>query len=249
MTRDWDAATYERVSGPQLEWASAVLDRLELAGDETVLDAGCGSGGVTRLLLERLPRGRVVAVDSAPSMVEHARAALGESATVLRSDLQELVLDDPVDAVFSNAVFHWVPDHDLLFRRMFDALRPGGRMSVQCGGAGNVERFHGVAAEVAAEDPFAEHLRGWTGPWNFATAEETAERLTRAGFTDARTWLEPWPIVPPEPREYYRTVCLGHHLERLPEDLRDAYTDAVTERIGERHELDYVRLNIVARRD
>jgi trans-aconitate 2-methyltransferase len=248
-TRDWDAATYERVSGPQLEWAGQVIDRLELTGDETVLDAGCGSGRVTKLLLERLPRGHVVAVDSAPSMVEHAREALGERATVFQSDLQELVLDDPVDAVFSNAVFHWVPDHDLLFRRLHDALKPGGRMSVQCGGAGNVERFHGVAGEVAAEAPFAEHLGGWTGPWNFVGAEETRERLERAGFADVETWLEPWPVHPPEPREYFRTVCLGHHLERLPEDLRDAYADAVTERIGAQPELDYVRLNIVARRD
>ena len=249
MTRDWDAATYQRVSAPQREWAGQVLDRLELRGDETVLDAGCGSGSVTQLLLERLPRGHVVAVDSAPSMVEHARAELGERATVILSDLQEVVLDEPVDAVFSNAVFHWVPDHDLLFRRMFDALRPGGRVSAQCGGAGNVERFHGVAGEVAAEEPFAEHLGGWTGPWHFAGAEETRERLERAGFTAVETGLEPWPIVPPEPREYFRTVCLGHHLERLPPELRESYADAVAERIGERVELDYVRLNIVARRD
>ena len=249
MTRDWDASTYERVSGPQAEWAERVLDRLELGGDETVLDAGCGSGRVTRLLLERLPHGRVVAVDGAASMVEHARETLGDRATVIQADLQEVVLDEPVDAVFSNAVFHWVPDHDVLFRRMYEALKPGGRMSAQCGGAGNLERCHGVASEVAAAEPFAEHLAGWAGSWNFAGAEETAERLERAGFPEAQTWLEPWPIDPPEPREYFRTVCLGPHLARLPEDLRDAYTDAVTERIGARPTLDYVRLNIVARRD
>ena len=249
MSRDWDAATYARVAKPQLEWAGQVLDRLELAGDETVLDAGCGSGGVTALLIERLPRGHVIAVDSAPSMVEHAREALGDRATVFRSDLQELVLEDPVDAVFSNAVFHWVPDHDLLFRRMHDALRPGGRMSAQCGGEGNVERFHGVAAEVGSREPFAEHLAGWTGPWNFAGAEITRERLLRAGFAHAETWLEPAPVHPPEPREFFRTVCLGHHLERLPEHLRDDYVDAVTDRIGAEPVLDYVRLNIVARRD
>jgi trans-aconitate 2-methyltransferase len=248
VSRDWDASTYERVSGPQAEWAARVLDRLELRGDETVLDAGCGSGGVTELLIERLPDGRVIAVDGAPSMVEHARRQLGDRATVFQSDLQELTLDDPVDAVFSNAVFHWVPDHDLLFRRMHDALEPGGRMVAQCGGAGNVERFHGIAAEVGAEEPFAEHLAGWTGPWNFADAETTRERLERAGFTHAETWLEPAPVHPPEPREFFRTVCLGHHLERLPDGLRDDYVDAVTERIGEEPVLDYVRLNIVALR-
>ena len=100
MSRDWDAAGYDRVSAPQVEWALRVLERLPLRGDETVLDAGCGSGRVTQLLLERLPRGRVVAVDSAPSMVEHAREALDpERATVLQADLTDLELDAPVDAV------------------------------------------------------------------------------------------------------------------------------------------------------
>jgi trans-aconitate 2-methyltransferase len=214
-----------------------------------VLDAGCGSGRVTKLLLERLPRGHVVAVDSAPSMVEHARAALGDRATVIEADLQELVLDEPVDAVFSNAVFHWVPDHDLLFARLHEALRPGGRVSVQCGGAGNVDRFHGIAHAVAGEEPFAEHFDGWAGPWNFAGAEETAERLDRAGFTDVHTWLEPWPVRPAEPEAFIRTVCLGNHVDRLPEQLREPYVSAVAERMGAEPELDYVRLNIVARRD
>jgi trans-aconitate 2-methyltransferase len=247
VTQDWDATTYERVSGPQAEWAEQVIDRLELKGDETVLDAGCGSGRVTRLLLDRLPRGHVIAVDGAPSMVEYAREALGDRATVIHSDLQDLVLDEPVDAVFSNAVFHWVPDHDLLFRRMHDALKPGGRMSVQCGGEGNVEGFHGLAYEVAAEEPYARHLDGWVGPWNFAGPQVTRERLERAGFGEVETWLQEWPVHPEEPAAFIRTVCLVNHLERLPDDLRDAYVGAVAERMGDRPTLDYVRLNIVAR--
>jgi hypothetical protein len=122
-------------------------------------------------------------------------------------------------------------------------------MVAQCGGEGNVERFHGLAAKVAAEPRFAEHLGGWAGPWNFAGADVTRERLLRAGFAEAETWLEPWPVHPDEPREFIRTVCLGYHLPRLPEHLRDDYLDAVTERMGAEPELDYVRLNIVARRD
>jgi trans-aconitate 2-methyltransferase len=247
-TRDWDASTYERVSNPQVEWAARVLDRLALRGDETVLDAGCGSGRVTRLLLERLPRGRVVAVDASPSMVAAARAALGERATVIQSDLAELSLDEPVDAVFSNAVFHWVPDHERLFERMYAALRPGGRLIAQCGGAGNIARFHGLADEVAARPPFAEHLAGWRGPWNFADDEVTAERLVRAGFVDVGTSLEPWPVTPSEPAAYIRTVCLGNHVDRLPEELRGPFVEAVAERIGPEPVLDYVRLNIAARR-
>ena len=62
--RDWDAATYDRVADPQTRWGTAVLDRLTLTGDEVVLDAGCGTGRVTESLAERLPRGRVIALDA-----------------------------------------------------------------------------------------------------------------------------------------------------------------------------------------
>jgi trans-aconitate 2-methyltransferase len=248
MTRDWDAATYDRVSTPHVEWAGALLDRLDLRGDETVLDAGCGAGKVTLMLLDQLPEGRVIAVDEAPSMVAHARESLGGQtrATVLQADLMELELSEPVDAAFSSAVFHWIPDHDRLFARLHTALRPGGRLVAQCGGEGNVEHFHRVAREVGAKAPYAGFLAGWAGPWNFAGPELTAERLERAGFADVETWLEPYPAIPEDPANYLRTVCLGYHLEQLPEELRDSYVAAVLARSGA--ELDYVRLNIAARR-
>ena len=247
MTRRWDAAAYDRVSAPQLEWAERVLERLPLTGDETVLDAGCGSGNVTQLLLNRLPRGRVVAVDSSESMVEHARQALDpERATVFQTDLTELRLDEPVDAAFSNAVFHWIPDHDALFARLHAALRPGGLLVAQCGGKGNVARFHAAAREVADAEPYAEHLAGWTGPWHFAGADETAERLARAGFAEIDTWLEPSPVTPEDPLAFVTTVCLGPHLERLPEEQRAGFAEAVCALAGS--ELDYVRLNIDAKK-
>ena len=248
MTRDWDAETYHRVSQPQVDWAAAVLDRLELRGDERVLDAGCGSGRVTEMLIERVPEGRVVAVDSAPAMVAKARAALGDRADVELHDLAELRLHEQVDAVFSNAVFHWVLDHDRLFQRLFEALVPGGRLEAQCGGAGNIARFHNAVNRLADRAPFSSYFEGWTGPWNFATDEETKRRLERIGFTDVRCWLEDWPVVPPEPHDYLRTVCLGHHLEQLPDELRETLVGSVVDTLGNPLTLEYVRLNISARR-
>jgi trans-aconitate 2-methyltransferase len=244
MTRHWDAATYHKVSSPHVAWANVLLDRLELEGDEAVLDAGCGSGRVTAMLLERLPRGQVIAVDQSASMLEHARQALDGRATLIEADLLELELAAPVDAVFSNAVFHWVPDHDRLFARLHDALRPGGRLVAQCGGEGNVARLHAASAELARDPRFAEHIGSWEGPWNFAGPDQTAERLERAGFGDVETRLEPYPVVPDDPATYLRTVCLGPYLEQLPEPLHAEFVDAVRERCGD--ELDYVRLNITA---
>ena len=243
----WDASTYHTISCPQAAMAQPVLDRLELRGDETVLDAGCGSGRVTAALLERLPRGGVVAVDADAGMVEHARAALpADRAEVHNQDLTALFLDAPVDAVFSNAVFHWVPDHDALFTALARALRPGGRLSAQCGGQGNVAGVQAAAdAIVAAEPVLRDRFAGWRRPWHFAVPQDTEQRLHAAGFADVACWLEPWPVSPDDVETYLRTICLGPYLELVPKAQHAAFARDVAGRVG--GELDYVRLNITAR--
>ena len=154
-----------------------------------------------------------------------------------------------MDAVFLSAVFHWIPDHDRLFQRLHDALRPGGRLVAQCGGAGNVARLGAVVRELAGEAPFCEHLGdGATEPWNFRSPSETERSLGAAGFAAPRCWLEPKPVAPARPREFLSTVTLGWHLSRLPEPLRDRFLDAAMERMPEPLTLDYVRLNIAAER-
>jgi trans-aconitate 2-methyltransferase len=247
-TRDWDATTYDRVSAPQQLWAAEQLDGLALHGDEVVLDAGCGSGKVTLELAARVPNGRVYAVDAAPSMVEYARQALGDRATVSCQDLVELDLPEPVDLVFSNATFHWIPDHGALFAALSRNMKAGARLLAQCGGRGNIDRFRKLAAEVALSEPWAPYFDGWTGVWNYATAEETATRLQRAGFTDVNTWLQDRPTELADGRAFVSTVCLVRHLDRIPVERRDAFVDEVLARYGEPVVLDYVRLNMTATR-
>jgi trans-aconitate 2-methyltransferase len=247
-SRDWDAATYDRVSGDvQYVWAIEQLERLPLQGDEVVLDAGCGSGRVTAELVERVPEGRVYGVDVAPSMVAHARDALGERATITCQDLVELELPEPVDAVFSNATFHWIADHAALFASLRRVMKPGARLVAQCGGKGNIDRFRTLADEVAQEKPFAEHFTDWKGPWNYASAEETHDLLVQAGFTDVTCWLEPKSVTPDDARAFTGTVCLVRHLDRVPTELREQFLDRVLERTGQPLVLDYVRLNLTAR--
>lgn len=245
--RDWDGATYDRVAGPMTRWGTDVLGRLPLQGDETVLDAGCGSGRVTERLLERLPRGFVVALDGSPAMIEVARRRLASEAarvTFVVADLSRPLPLQPasVDAVLSTATFHWIADHDALFHNLAHVLRPGGRLVAQCGGEGNIAS---VRAAIAAA---GDH---WTGPWTFASAAMTRHRLEAAGFTAIETWThdEPTDIEPGAPlREYLRTVVLGAHLERLATPAaRDRFVAAVADRMPAPR-IDYVRLDMVATR-
>jgi trans-aconitate methyltransferase len=256
---EWDAASYHRISAPQFGWGVEVLGRLHLKGDETVMDAGCGTGRLTAGLLERLPEGRVVAVDLSQNMLEEARAHLsprfGGRVRFVRADLASLPFEQTFDGAFSTAAFHWVPDHARLFRSLYDALKPGGWLVAQCGGAANIARLMRRASALMAAAPYAEHFSGWRDTKVFADAETTAERLRAAGFTDVETWLEPAPTVLPgadEFREFLTAVNMRAHLERLPDgSLRRRFVEELTARAAEDdppYSLDYCRLNIRALR-
>jgi trans-aconitate 2-methyltransferase len=248
--REWDAGTYHGLAQPHQQWSAQILDRLTLAGDETVLDLGCGTGTVTEQLLERLgPAGRVIGVDGSARMVEEAARRLSGDprASFVRQDLLALDIAPPADAAVSSATFHWIKDHDTLFARVRGALRDGAPFVAQCGGRGNVATVVAAVDEVAAREPFAPFFAGWPRPWNFAGPEETTERLQRAGFAVERCWLEPSPQYPRPLRDFLRTVSLGSHVERLPAELREPFVDAVAEAMEPDPVHDYVRLNIVAR--
>jgi trans-aconitate 2-methyltransferase len=245
--RSWSGAEYDRLSAPMEAMGREVLERLVLQGDETVIDAGCGSGRVTEALLGRLPRGRVIGVDASASMIEAARTRLGDRAELHVADLAAFDLGLQADAILSTATFHWIADHDALFTRLRAHLRDGGRLVAQCGGQGNIARVHAAAREVMAIEPYAPSFDGWRGPWNFAAPKATEQRLRTAGFSEARAWLHDVPVTPDDPHAYLAEINLGAHLGRLPEELRPRFVDEVVERLGGPPvTIDYVRLNMDA---
>jgi trans-aconitate 2-methyltransferase len=260
LTLDWDAAEYEVVSVPHVGWGMGLLgralERRSLRGNETAIDAGCGTGKITELLLRHLPDGTVVAVDASAAMVEAARERfVGDGRVrVEQQDLVQLQVQRPVDLVFSTATFHWIQDHERLFGRLARALKPGGRLVVQCGGKGNIARVMEATQEVMDGERFRDFFEGWEDPWNFADAETTRARLEAAGFEEVETWLQDEVTrfgSRDELARFLKTVVLGWHLERLPESDHQCFAAAVAEKVAAAEDtftIDYVRLNILATR-
>jgi trans-aconitate 2-methyltransferase len=254
---NWDASLYHRVAQPHANWGASVLDRLNLVGDESVLDAGCGSGRVTAQLLERLPWGYVIATDHSVAMLDQARETLApwsDRVTFVQADLLEIdrLVEQRVDVVFSTAVFHWIADHARLFNALHRVLRGDGRLVAQCGGGDNLARFMQSTDAVVARPPFAAVLEGQDLWRHYFGVDETTQRLLDAGFTEPSVWLEPSPQVfagPEALADFARGVVLTSHVAALPESLRDDFVHHVVEEIARREgacSLDYVRLNIQA---
>ncbi len=260
MTLEWDAAEYEVVSVPHVGWGVGLLgralERRPLRVDETAIDAGCGTGKITELLLRHLPDGTVLAVDASAAMVEAARKRFAGDGRVQveQQDLVQLQVERPVDLVFSTATFHWIQDHEGLFGRLARALKPGGRLVVQCGGKGNIARVMGATEEVMDGERFRDFFECWEDPWNFADAEMTRDRLEAAGFEEVETWLQDEVTrfgSRDEVARFLKTVVLGRHLERLPESDHQPFADAVAQKVAAAEDaftIDYVRLNILATR-
>jgi trans-aconitate 2-methyltransferase len=225
-----------------------LLADLHLNGDETVLDIGAGTGRDTAKLLDRLPRGHVIAVDGSQAMLDRLAARFAGHShaarlTVLHADLNNpLPLDRQVDVIFSVATLHWLADHSTVFAHLAAALRPGGTLHAEWGGHGNLAAIEQSLADLG--------LPALGGALNFATADETRQRLLQAGFTDPRVNLQPDParLQPGEQLEtFLATVVLGALLDQVPLERHHRLVTDIANRLPA-PEIDYVRLHAHATR-
>jgi len=256
--KEWNASAYHTLSDPQFRWGLEVLGRVTLRGEETLLDAGCGTGRLTAKLAEHLPLGRVLACDLSENMVRGAHDFLtpqfGERVEVFAADMAHLKLSAAVDGVFSTAAFHWVHNHDALFASLFRALKPGGWLIAQCGGGTNLARLYARVAQLQKQSSFAEYFKTWKDATHFATPAQTTERLIAAGFHDAEAYLTPAPTPFADAqsfRAFITTVCVAKHLKELPVELHEAFLDPLVNAAAADDPpftLDYQRLNISARK-
>lgn len=248
----WDADDYDDDHAFVAEYGAELVDWLDPERGERVLDLGCGTGHLTADIAER--GATAVGIDRSAEMVSRARETY-PALSFRQADARSFAVESPVDAVFSNAALHWIPeaDHDAVLQRVADALRPGGRFVAELGGTGNVERLvTATLAELSERGHDREH------PWYFPSLGEYAHRLEQAGFEVRRAVL------------FDRPTALGNGADGLADwlsmfgdslladldaDERAAVVAGVEDRLrpnlfdGETWTADYRRLRFVAVRE
>lgn len=237
----WNPADYAANSSVQHTWARELIAGLKLRGDEHVLDVGCGDGKITAEIARAVPRGSATGMDASPQMIEFAKKMFppGKCANLRfrAMDAREIRFDRQFDLLFSNAALHWVDDHQAFLRGAADVLKPGGRLVVSCGGKGNAgDVFVALRPEM--------RLKRWRGffrriprPYFFYAPGDYDKWLRKFDFDTQRIKLVPKDATYAGAKGFaawLRTTWLPY-VQRVPENLREEFIDAVVQRYLAKH--------------
>ena len=240
----WNAADYAANSAAQHAWARELIAKLDLRGDERVLDVGCGDGKVTAELARAVPCGAVTGIDASPEMIEFARTTFSPSAASNLDfqvmDARQIQFDRKFDLVFSSSVLHWVDDHPAFLRGAAAALKPGGRLHVSCGGKGNAQDVFLALRPEMRRSCWAPFFRRMAKPYFFYTPGDYQKWLPKFGFIARHIGLAPKDAVYDGPEKFtawFRTTWLPY-TQRVPEKLQEEFIAAVTQRYLSKHPLD-----------
>ncbi|MGC9444358.1 MAG: class I SAM-dependent methyltransferase [Candidatus Methanospirareceae archaeon] len=230
----FNGARYEAASHCQREWGIELVEELRLSGDESILDLGCGNGIITRALADRVPHGRVVGVDSSPSMLKTAEAHKTANIELRLLDITDIAFDAEFDVIFSNAALHWILDHRELLMRIYEALKPRGFMRVQFGGAGNIVHLIAIVREVMRTSEYAPWFVGFQWPWYMPLVEEYEALLAQTEFRQYRVWMTNRDRLFEHEQELVHMVDeagLLPFLAALPEEMRPRFRDTIIEHL------------------
>ena len=237
----WNAADYAANSSAQLAWAEELIRKLDLSGDEALLDIGCGDGKISAQLAQALPQGRVHGIDLSADMIQLARERFdGRRHPNLRfqqMDATKIQLAKGFDVAFSTAALHWVADHPAILRGVHACLKPGGRFLFQMGGKGNAQAVYDALLVVIPQGEWHPFLEDFAFPYHFLAPSDYEAWLPAIGFRLKRAELLPKEMRHPN-REglkgWLRTTWFPY-TDCLPEAMRDNFLDAVVDQYLNTH--------------
>ena len=241
----WNAAEYAANSVVQQSWARELIARLQLRGDEHILDVGCGDGKVTAEIARALPRGSATGIDASAEMIAFAKKMFprGKFSNLEFQvmDAREINFGRQFDHIFSNAALHWVDDHQQILRGAARALKAGGRLVVSCGGRGNAhDVFLALRPEMRLKR-WREYFRKMPRPYFFHSPADYEKWLPKFGFKIQGLKLAPKDATYPGGdgfAAWLRTTWIPY-VQRVPEGEREEFIAAVTQRYVARHPVDH----------
>lgn len=232
----WDPSDYEKNSSAQERAAEAVLSRLRLRGDESILDIGCGDGKVTAKLAALVSQGRVTGIDSSQEMIDFARMRYPStqfpSLSFERVDAQNLDYNHEFDLVVSFACLHWIKDHVAVLRGIKQSLKPEGKMIIQCGGRGTGDDIFTLTREVIRSDKWSRYFQGYSNPHGIYGADDYHTWLRQIGLDELNVSVNAKDMVLPGRtglEGFIRTTWLSL-TEHIPEDLKEQFIAEIVER-------------------
>lgn len=221
------------------------------------MDAGAGSGNLTKVLADKVPQGQIYAVDADLSMVQQAKSNLSScrNVQVIHSSMTKVNLPKKVDVIFSNAALHWILDQEAVYSHFWQLLKPNGELLIEYGAHGNVEGPLSIIFKLTQSDQFKEHFVNWKQPWYFPKPDETERLLRKVRFRDIQVSLSKQTTIFSDRQSFaifVKTVIMKPFIGYLPDAKKkaqflDAFLNEI-ERSGLTWSLDYMRLRIFARK-
>ena len=234
---NWNAKDYAKHSKAQEVWAKELIKKLDLKGDENILDLGCGDAKVTALL-KKATAGCVVGVDKSQAMIQLATQSY-PNISFLEMDARTLSFDNKFDIIFSNAVLHWIHDQQSVLKGVYKALKPNGKILLQFGGYGNAKEILSVMDAFIAKE-YANYFKNFDFPYSFPHSNEYEALLAKQGFKSIDAKLIEKDMVH-ESREdfkgWIRTTWFPY-MDCLPQSMRERFMDGFVEAYLEFRPLD-----------
>lgn len=235
-TYSWNAKDYQKNSKAQQQWARELIANLNLNGVEDILDLGCGDGKVTAEIARLVNDGSVVGIDNSRQMLdlaqEHYPQDLYPNLSFQLMDASDLSFEQCFDLVVSNAVLHWLKDHQPVIEGLYRSLRVGGKILLRMGGKGDAEGIVSVIDAVKNSSEWAQYFTEFEFPYTFLAVEDYQELLKESGFSINRVELIPkdmWHDGKSGLESWIRTTWLPY-TQRIPKQQREAFIEQVCSR-------------------
>jgi trans-aconitate 2-methyltransferase len=244
QTYQWNAVDYAKSSSVQQQWARDLIRKLELKGNEQILDIGCGDGKVSAEIAVAVPDGSVIGVDNSEAMIALAQSTY--SADVVpnmrfqQGDASRLTFTNEFDIVFSNATLHWILDHRPVLQGIYKSLKPNGKILLQMGGRGNAADVLSVFDTFLATNEWRGYFRDFTFPYGFYDNKEYRQWLRDAGFQEKRVEMIPKDAIHQNRTAFegwIRTTWLPY-TQRVPIDKRETFIARLADEYLQLHPTD-----------